>query len=117
MCFPCLAKPSLVHPLELYGLRQCLTFPSVCPHQADYFALSSAGVLKPDDADEEWVSADQGGVLQIFETSAEWLQDDNEMETPFDEVEFVNKHRRFELKVGMAGETCCHLLALPLHSY
>ena len=43
-------------------------------HQSDYFALSTAGVLKPDDADEEWESSDKGGVIQIFTTDAEWLQ-------------------------------------------
>jgi WD40 repeat protein len=85
--------------LKHFSARQVLKVKAVCfSDQADYFALSTSGVVKPEGADEEWEHEDKGGVLQVFTVSETWLQDDNDMEEPFDEVDFVKAHFAWETK-------------------
>ena len=69
--------------------------------KGDLFVLSTAGVVAPpqeNGANEEFDHPDKGGVIQVFETSHEMFLDDAEMEDGFDEVKFVKKYRRWEMK-------------------
>ena len=71
--------------------------------KGDLFALSTSGVVPPpqnenDEEAEEWDHPDKGGVIQVFETSDEMFLDDDEMEGGYDEVKFVKKYRRWEMK-------------------
>ena len=71
--------------------------------KGDLFALSTSGVVPPaqdagDEEAEEWSHPDKGGVIQVFETSEEMFLDDDDAEGGYDEVKFVKKYRRWEMK-------------------